>query len=144
MSPANVVMLALRSLLAMVLAFVVVALVNQGGGELAELAEFPGGGEPRLAWDLGWVFIAGVLAAWVVAKLAPRAPRMHAVVFFVLTLAVAVYAVVQLGDGWPRWFSIGILLGLPLQAWLGTRWALRARRDGRGESVAARIHREDS
>lgn len=128
MSPANMVVPALRSLLAMVLAFAVVALVNQGGGELAELAGFPGGGEPRLAWDLGWVFVAGVLAAWVVAKLAPRAPRMHAVVFFVLMLTIVVYAVAQLGGDWPRWFSAGIVLTLPLQVWLGARWALGGKR----------------
>lgn len=128
MSPGTVVLLALRSSLAMALAFVVVVVVNQGGGELAELAGFPGGGEARLAWDLAWVFIAGALAAWTVARLAPRAPRMHAIAWLALMLAVAAYAVVQLGDDWPRWFSIGVLLGPPLQAWLGVRWALRGRR----------------
>jgi hypothetical protein len=35
--------------------------------------------------------------------------------------------VVQLGSDWPYWFSAGILLTLPLQAWLGLRWALRGR-----------------
>lgn len=127
MSPRNIVLLALRSLLAMVLAFVVVVLVNQTGGELADLAGFPGGGERRLAWDLACVFVAGVLAAWCAARFAPRAPRMHAGAFFVLMLVVAVLAVIQLGSDWPRWFSAGILLGLPVQVWLGARWALHGR-----------------
>jgi len=117
--------LAMRSLLAMALGFVVVVLVNQGGGELADLAGFPWGGERRLAWDLAWVFIAGVLAAWVVTRLAPGASRAHAAVFFMLMLVVAAVAVMQLGGDWPRWFSAGILLTLPLQMWLGAWWALR-------------------
>jgi len=117
--------LALRSLLAIALACVVEVLINQGGGELADRAGFPWGGERRLAWDLAWVFIAGVLAAWVVTRLAPRAPRVHAAVFFVLMLVVAVAAVVQLGSDWPGWFSAGILLTLPLQVALGAWWALQ-------------------
>lgn len=131
MSLATAVVSALRSLLAVALAFAAVVLVSQGGGELAQLAGFPAGGGPRLAWDLGWVFVAGVLAAWIAARLAPRAPRMHVLAWLAPMLAAAVYAVVQLGDGWPRWFSAGVVLGLPLQAWLGARWALRARRRDR-------------
>jgi len=120
--------LALRSLLAMTLAFAVVALVNLGGGELADASGFPQAGEARLAWDLGWVFLAGMFAAWAVVKLAPRAPRMHALVFFALMLAVAVLAVIRIGDGWPGWFSAGILLAVPLQVGLGAGWALRGRK----------------
>lgn len=106
--------LALRSLLAMTLAFVVVVLVNLAGGELADATGFPEGGEARLAWDLTWVFLAGMSAAWLAVKLAPCAPRMHAVAFFALMLAVAVLAVIRIDGGWPRWFSVGILLAVPL------------------------------
>lgn len=120
--------IALRSLFALVSAFVVVVLINLGGGELADKTGFPDGGEARLAWDLGGVFIAGVFAAWMAVKLAPRAPRAHAAVFFVLVLAVAVSAVIQLGGDWPRWFSAGILLAVPLQVGLGAGWALRGRK----------------
>jgi hypothetical protein len=119
---------ALRSLLTMGLAFAVVVLVNLGGGALADTTGFPKGGEARLAWDLGWVFIAGVFAAWLVVKLAPCAPRVHAVVFFALMLVVAAVAVFQLGGDWPRWFSVGILLAVPLQVGLGAGWALRERK----------------
>lgn len=120
--------LALRSLLAMVMACVVIVLVNQAGGGFADATRFPNGGEARLAWDLAWVFIAGVLAAWLVVKLAPHAPRAHAAVFFALMLVIGVPAVMQLGGDWPRWFSTGIVLTLPLQVWLGARWALRGGR----------------
>lgn len=120
--------LALRSLLAMTQAFAAVALVNLGGGELADATGFPQAGQARLAWDLGWVFLAGMSAAWLVAKLAPCAPRMHAFAFFALMLAVAVWAVIRIDGGWPRWFSAGLLLAVPLQVGLGAGWAVRGRK----------------
>lgn len=120
--------LALHSLLALTLAFVVVVLVNLGGGELADATGFPKGGEARLAWDLAWVFLAGMPAAWLMVKLAPCAPYAHAGLFFVLMLAVAVLAVMRFGGDWPRWFSAGILLAVPLQMGLGAGWALRERK----------------
>jgi hypothetical protein len=121
-------LLVLRSLLAMTLAFVVVVLVNLAGGELADATGFPQAGEARLAWDLAWVFLAGMFAAWLVVKLAPCAPRRHAVAFFALMLAVAVLAVIRIDGDWPRWFSTGILLAVPLQVGLGAGWALRDRK----------------
>ena len=121
-------LLALRSLLALALAFVVVVLVNLGGGELADATGFPNGGEARLAWDLLLVFLAGMFAAWLVVKLAPCAPRMHAVAFCALMLAVAVLAVIRIDGDWPRWFSTGILLAVPLQVGLGAGWAVRDRK----------------
>lgn len=117
--------LALRSLLAIVLALAVVVLVNQGGGALADLAQFPKPGEGRLAWDLFVVFAAGTVGAWVAVRLAPGAPRRHAFSFFALSLAIIVFAVMKLGADWPWWFSAGILLSLPLQVWLGASWAMR-------------------
>ncbi len=117
----------MRSLLAMAVAFATVALVNQGAGALADWMAFPAPGARRLVWDLGGVFVAGALAAWVVVKLAPHAPRAHALAFFVLMLFIAVLAVLQLGEDWPRWFSAGVLLCVPLQVVLGSGWALRGR-----------------
>ncbi len=116
---------ALRSLLALALGFVMAVLINWGGGEVADATGFPNSNESRLVWDLGWVFIAGVLSAWVVVKLAPRAPRAHAAVLFALALPIHVIAVAQFGEDWPRWFSAGLLLTLPLQIWAGAWWALR-------------------
>jgi hypothetical protein len=128
--------LVLHSLLAMALALVVVVAVNQVGGVMAGLMGLPAGGEGRLAWDLGWVCAAGVLATWAAVRLAPAAPRAHAVVLFVIFLVVDVLAVVRLGDEWPRWFSAGALLSLPLQVWLGACWGLRGRRRVPREAAA--------
>jgi hypothetical protein len=117
--------LVLRSLLAMALAWAAFCLANLAGSGLATLAGFPAGGGRRLGWDLAWVMVAGVLAAWVVATLAPRAPRAHVLALFAMLLAIAVLAVVELGGDWPWWFSAGVVATLPLQAWLGMRWAPR-------------------
>lgn len=119
---------ALRSLLGFALACVALVAVNLAGGWLGDVLRLPQG-TVHLAWDLGWVWIAGVLAAWLVARLAPRALRMHVSVWAVLLLGVAIAATWQVGD-WPRWFVAGIVLGVPLQAWLGAWLALRRRRSG--------------
>lgn len=129
MSPKRGLLLALCSLLA----FSVVILVNLAGGELADFTGFPHAGEGRLAWDLGWFFFAGAGGAWTVTRLAPRAPRAHAAVFFVLAFVAAMLGVARLGSDWPRWFSAGVLLSLPLQVGLGGWWALR------GGNAAGRI-----
>ncbi len=120
-------MMALRSLLAMVLAWVAVFAVNWGGAVLADVIRL-GQGSARLAWDLFWVFCAGTAAAWVVVRLAPRAPVVHAWVFFAMALVVDVVGVAQMWGELPHWFSLGVLLALPLQVWLGARLALRMRR----------------
>lgn len=119
--------LALHSLLAMMLACAAALLVNLAGGALADLAGFPGGGG-RLGWDLGWFFVAGVLATWLLVRLAPRAPRWHAAAFLMLALVACGLGLARLGSDWPVWFSAGVALSLPVQVWLGARWGLRGRR----------------
>ncbi|WP_101927486.1 MULTISPECIES: hypothetical protein [Luteimonas] len=120
---------ACRTALALALGFVAVVLVNLAGAWLASALGLADGGHRRLAWDLAIVCLAGVAGAWVVVRRAPRAPRGHALAFFVLALALDTIAVVQLGHGMPLWFSAGVLLTLPLQVWLGLRLALRGRAD---------------
>lgn len=119
--------LALRSLFAMALAWSAFCLANLAGSTLASLAGFPPGGEHRLAWDVAWVFVAGVLAAWTIAVSAPRAPRPHVLAFFAILLVIALLAVARLGGDWPWWFSTAAVATLPLQAWLGMHYALRRR-----------------
>ena len=52
-------------------------------------------------YALAWVWIAGIVVVW-----------------GVLMLGVAIAAIWQVVD-WPYWFAAGIVLGVPLQAWLG-------------------------
>jgi hypothetical protein len=118
----------LRALLAVLAGFAAMFAVNLAGSGLATASGFPAGGPSRLGWDLLWVVLSGIAGAWVVVRLAPCAPRRHALAFFLLVLMMDGYAVAELGADFPPWFSAGLLLTLPLQIWLGMRLALRTLR----------------
>lgn len=117
--------LILGSLLAIGAAVFALVSVNFIGGTLAPWLGFPSGGTGRLAWDLAWAIAGGTAAIATATYCAPAAPRRHALVCFAALLIAAVYAVAQLGGDFPPWFCAGLLLSLPLQGWLGTRWALQ-------------------
>ena len=92
----------------------------------------PPGGEARLAWDLAWTLAAGLAAVWTCARIAPGAPRRHAALLGAAMMAIATWAVIELGGDFPGWFGAGLLIGTPLAVWLGTVVALRGRAaDGR-------------
>jgi hypothetical protein len=132
-------LVALRSLLSMVAAWVAFWLGTMAGGELAALANLPPGGGPRLAWDLAWVALGGALAAWCVVAIAPCARRLHVLAFFAMLLAIAVLAVARLGSDWPWWFDAGALAVPLLSAWLGLRRVARieARRSAQDQAQRA-------
>lgn len=111
--------LVLRSLLALALAVIAVPLVNLAGGELAALLRLPPGGDARLAYDLLWVFLAGVAGSALMVGVAAVAKTAHAWVLFALYLALDLYVTVMAWDDFPRWFTLACLLTLPLQVWLG-------------------------
>ncbi|KRB08634.1 hypothetical protein [Lysobacter sp. Root690] len=117
--------LILGSLLAMSAAVVALVSVNLIGGTLASWLGFPPGGTGRLAWDLAWAIAGGTAAIATATYCAPAAPRRHALVCFAALSIAAVYAVAQLGGDFPSWFCAGLLLSLPLQGWLGMKWALK-------------------
>lgn len=125
MSFKRFVWLSLGSLLAMSAAVFALVAINLIGGTLAPWLGFPPGGTARLAWDLAWAIAGGIAAIATATFCAPAAPRRHALVCFAALLIAAVYAVLQLGEDFPRWFCAGLLLSLPLQGWLGARWALK-------------------
>lgn len=116
----------LRSVLALALAAVAVPLVNLAGGELADLLRLPRGGDARLAYDLLWVFLAGVAGSALMVGMAAVAKTAHAWVLFALYLALGLYVTVMAWDDFPRWFTLACLLTLPVQVWLG--WWLVVKR----------------
>lgn len=116
----------LRSVLALALAAVAVPLVNLAGGELADLLQLPRGGDARLAYDLLWVFLAGVAGSALMVGVAAVAKATHAWALFALYLALDLYVTVMAWDDFPRWFTLACLLTLPLQVWLG--WWLVVKR----------------
>jgi hypothetical protein len=116
----------LRSVLALGLALVAVPLVNLAGGELAALLRLPPGGDARLAYDLLWVFLAGVAGSALMVGVAAVAKSAHAWALFALYLALDLYVTVVAWDDSPRWFTLACLLTLPVQVWLG--WWLVVKR----------------
>lgn len=100
-------------------------LVNLAGGALATLLNLPPGGDARLAYDLLWVMLAGISSSALMVGVAAVAKTAHAWMFFALYLALAVYVAVTAWDDFPRWFTLGCLLTLPLQVWLGARLGVR-------------------
>lgn len=116
----------LRSVLALGLALVAVPLVNLAGGELAALLRLPPGGDARLAYDLLWVFLAGVAGSALMVGAAAVAKSAHAWALFALYLALDLYVTMMAWDDFPRWFTLACLLTLPVQVWLG--WWLVVKR----------------
>lgn len=118
----------LRSVAAVGLAVTCLVAIPWGSGVLAGGLSLPAGGEPRLAWDLAVVFLAGTVAFAVLTRLAPTAPGAHAVAGFVLLAGITGWAAWSMGQDFPAWFTGGLLLALPMLAWLGWRVGAGSRR----------------
>ena len=111
---------ALRSLLALVLAIAAIPAVNLVGAWVSEhVFRLPAGGDLRLAVDLFWVCAAGVAGSWLMVRTAAAAKTAHAWTIFAIYLGLDAYAAVLAWDDFPRWFTLACLLTLPLQVWLG-------------------------
>jgi hypothetical protein len=110
----------LRSLLALALAVCAIPVVNLMCAWLSDhVFGLRPGGTLRLAVDLFWVFLAGAAGAWLMAHTAAVSKTAHVWVWFVLYLAAAVFSAAETWSDFPRWFTLGIVLLSPLQAWLG-------------------------
>lgn len=113
----------LRSLIGLVAAIATVVVVNLAGAHVSDAVGLHAG-TPRLAVDLGWFAISGIVATAVLLRSAAVARAMHAWGWLLGWLTVAGYAAWQMRDDWPAWFSLGVLLSLPMQVRLGWRWAM--------------------
>ncbi len=116
-------LIALRSLLALVVAIGAVQLVNIAGGWLSDALGIAPSSHARHVLDLLWAFLAGVAGAWCFVRIAATAKRAHAWFLLVLYLALDIQIVVQMRGIWPLWFGLGVVLTVPLQVWLGWRLA---------------------
>ena len=126
--------IAVRSLLALVLAIIAIPAVNITGGWLSgHVFGLPPGGGLRLAIDLFWVCMAGFAGAWLMVRTAAVAKTMHAWALFAIYLVADLYGAITMGSEFPRWFVLGFVGLLPLQVWLG--WWLAW---GRGECARVR------
>lgn len=116
-------LIALRSLLALVAAIIAVQLVNMLGSELSAALGIAPGSHARHVLDLFWAFLAGTAGAWCFVRIAAVAKRAHAWFLLALYLALDIQIVVQMREIWPLWFGLGVVLPVPLQVWLGWRLA---------------------
>ena len=74
----NRTIIVLRSALGLVLAIAAIPVVNLAGGELAGVLALPRGGDARLAYDLLWVFLAGVVGSVLMVGVAAVSKTAHA------------------------------------------------------------------
>lgn len=118
----------LRSALALAAATVALVLVNAGGSRVSGAIPAFAAGDARLAADLAWLWLGGIAAAWAAAALAPAARGRHVLAFFAALGVGALWWMLDAGDDFPAWFSIGALAGLPLQGLAGARLGRERRR----------------
>jgi len=113
------------SVLCVVVALFVLGMVSGAAGWIAPWIGLGDGGQPRLAWDLGWTILGGLAATAFAARYAPTRPYLHGGVVWAVIAAASAYAAWDLGSDFPFWFVLVLLLSLPLQAagiWLGARY----------------------
>jgi hypothetical protein len=122
------------SLVAILLGYVAVWLVNLAGGWLLD-ALLPGsrtpGGIPlttaaQIA-DLFVLFAAGLAGGFVVVLAAPRAPGIHALSFGAIALAIDLWVVLGTLQGAPLWYRVLVIATVPPQIWVGAKLGMMAR-----------------
>lgn len=128
----------LRSLLGFAGAALALWAGTAAGGWLAASLPLRAGGDARLAWDLAWLALGGVVAFALVSRAAPCRPRAHAIVLLLLLLGAALWAVVNLGQDFPAWFNAAVLASVPLQYGLGAE-AYGIRRHPRPPARSPRV-----
>lgn len=86
------------------------------------------GGQLQLAWDLAFTVLGGVAAVGFAAWYAPAWPQLHGAALWLLVAAASVWAAWDMGNDFPRWFVLLLLLSLPVQLAVGLAIGRRRRR----------------
>ena len=117
-----------RSIAAVVIGFVVVAVLSLATDQLLHVLEvYPPWGQPMHdpalnALALAYRIVYSIFGCWLTARLAPRRPMLHAMIVgaigFVLSAAGAIVTVTQFELG-PAWYPIALALTALPCAWLG-------------------------
>lgn len=115
------------SVLSVVVALFVLGMVSGIAGWTAPWVGL-GDSQLRLAWDLAWTILGGVAATAFAARYAPNAPYVHGGVVWFLIAGASAFAAWDLGNDFPFWFVVTLLVSLPVQAvgiWIGARYRPR-------------------
>lgn len=76
---------------------------------------------------LAYRTLFGVLGCWLTAKLAPSRPMAHSLSLGAIGFAVGVIGAAVTWQTWTSWYSLAIIAVTLPSAWLGARFARRAR-----------------
>lgn len=119
---------ALHALATVLAGVACVPALNLLGGELASALALPRGGNPRLAWDLGWLLLSVFAAVWLPARWSPLWPRGLALGLSAVLVGGIAWAAWTMGADFPRWFVAALLVGAPIAAGVALAIATRSRR----------------
>ncbi|GAB3044480.1 hypothetical protein GCM10027214_02830 [Stenotrophomonas tumulicola] len=115
----------LLSLLALAGALLSLALVTTVASWLPPLLGLHGNGAVQLGFDLAFTVLGGIAAIGFAAYYAPCWPRSHAATVWLLITAASLWAAWDMGNDFPRWFVLLLIISLPLQLgiglWIGAR-----------------------
>lgn len=133
----------MRSVLAIVVGFVFIALLSFGADALLRSAlpgAFNAAGRTDsvnvLLLTLAYVAVFAVAGCYLTARLAPSRPMWHALVLGLLGLIFTIAGTIAMWDAAPQWYNIVSLVLVMPYAWLGGKLAEHTRAPG-GTTTAA-------
>lgn len=115
----------LFSLLALAGALLALVLVTTVASWLPPLIGVHAGGAVQLGWDLAFTVLGGIAAVAFASYHAPCWPRSHGTGIWLLLAIASLWAAWDMGNEFPRWFVLLLVISLPLQLgvglWVGAR-----------------------
>ncbi|AKR56274.1 hypothetical protein XM25_10795 [Devosia sp. H5989] len=126
-TPSGTIVSALRSVGAVAAGFLAIAALSTVADIAAHNAGlFPADGSP--SYDNAAFLVAfgyrtafGILAGYIVARLAPHHPMGHALALGVIGLVLGALGAVSMWGMGPAWYAIAVALVAPPATWLGAR-----------------------
>jgi hypothetical protein len=116
----------LRSVLAVLAGFMLVAVLDLGGEFAARMIvpdsfdTYGNVSDTGLRWvTLAYSSLFGVLGAFVTARLAPSRPVKHALILGAVLLVIAIWVTVRTWETHPAWYHIVALIFVLPESWLG-------------------------
>lgn len=127
----------MRSVLAIVVGFVFIALLSFGADALLRSAlpgAFNAAGRTDsvnvLLLTLAYVAVFAVAGCYLTARLAPSRPMWHALVLGLLGLIFTIVGTIAMWDAAPPWYNIVSLVLVMPYAWIGGKLAEHTRAPG--------------
>ena len=127
-----------RSILALLVGFVVGVALSLGTDEVLHLARvFPPWGQPvtspPLALATAYRIVYGIVASYIIARLAPDRPMLHAMIGGFVGLVLSTLGAVATWNRGPafgpHWYPVSLIVTALPTAWIGAKvWLAQLRR----------------